>query len=154
MDEMELSLCCQQKFAGVIDTQRSGSAKPLVLAVDDDEDNLLLLAYVLEPLDCSLITAVDGLSALAIARTHRPDLILLDVLMPYMDGTEVISQLRNDENTKAIPAIAVTALAVPEDRNRLLRLGFNDYISKPYMLEDVEARVRRYLRLPATTAIS
>jgi CheY-like chemotaxis protein len=154
MDEMELSLCCHQKFAGVIDTQRSGSAKPLVLAVDDDEDNLLLLAYVLEPLDCSLITAVDGLSALAIARTHRPDLILLDVLMPYMDGTEVISQLRNDENTKAIPAIAVTALAVPEDRNRLLRLGFNDYISKPYMLEDVEARVRRYLRLPATTAIS
>jgi CheY-like chemotaxis protein len=95
-----------------------------------------------------LITAVDGLSALKKARAYQPDLILLDILMPYMDGLEVVSQLRNDSTTKTIPVIAVTALANAQDRERLLRVGCNAYLSKPYMLEDIEAQVRHYLRLP------
>jgi CheY-like chemotaxis protein len=149
MDDLEFSLgCCHQKLAGVIGALQSTDTKPIILAVDDDEDNLLLLAYILEPLECTLITATDGLRALSIAQAHQPDLILLDVLMPYMDGCEVVSKLRKDANTKAIPAIAVTALANAEDRSRLLQAGFNDCIIKPYMLEDIEATVRRYLRLP------
>ena len=147
MDNLELPLCIEQKFADAIGTQYSTDSKPLILAVDDDEDNLLLLAYCLEPLGCSLLTAVDGMMALSLARSYQPDLILLDVLMPFMNGIEVVSQLRKDTKTKAIPVIAVTALAIAEDRERLLRVGFNDYISKPYMLEDIEAVVRRYLRL-------
>jgi CheY-like chemotaxis protein len=150
MDDLELTLCIDQKFASVIGTQYSIDSKPLILAVDDDEDNLLLLAYALEPLGCSLLTAVDGRSALSLARSYQPDLILLDVLMPYMNGVEVVSQLREDPKIKMIPVIAVTALAIAEDRERLLQVGFNDYISKPYMLEDIEATVRRYLRLPVT----
>jgi CheY-like chemotaxis protein len=150
MDDLELTLCIDQKFASVIGTQYSIDSKPLILAVDDDEDNLLLLAYALEPLGCSLLTAVDGRSALSLARSYQPDLILLDVLMPYMNGVEVVSQLREDPKIKTIPVIAVTALAIAEDRERLLQVGFNDYISKPYMLEDIEASVRRYLRLPVT----
>ncbi|HEY9794748.1 MAG TPA: response regulator [Leptolyngbyaceae cyanobacterium] len=150
MDDLELTLCIDQKFASVIGTQYSIDSKPLILAVDDDEDNLLLLAYALEPLGCSLLTAVDGRSALSFARSYQPDLILLDVLMPYMNGVEVVSQLREDPKIKTIPVIAVTALAIAEDRERLLQVGFNDYISKPYMLEDIEASVRRYLRLPVT----
>ncbi len=150
MDDLELTLCIDQKFASVIGTQYSIDSKPLILAVDDDEDNLLLLAYALEPLGCSLLTAVDGRSALSLARSYQPDLILLDVLMPYMNGVEVVSQLREDPKIKTIPVIAVTALAIAEDRERLLQVGFNDYISKPYMLEDIEATVRRYLRLPVT----
>jgi len=150
MDDLELTLCIDQKFASVIGTQYSIDSKPLILAVDDDEDNLLLLAYSLEPLGCSLLTAVDGRSALSLARSYQPDLILLDVLMPYMNGVEVVSQLREDPKIKTIPVIAVTALAIAEDRERLLQVGFNDYISKPYMLEDIEASVRRYLRLPVT----
>lgn len=150
MDNLELSLRCEQKFSDVFSTQHSFATKPRILAADDDEDNLLLLAYILEPLGCNLITAVDGLSALSMARTYQPDLILLDVLMPYMDGIEVVSQLRKDSKIKTIPAIAVTALAVRDDRERLLKAGFNDYISKPYMLEDIEATVRRHLRLPVT----
>jgi CheY-like chemotaxis protein len=67
-----------------------------------------------------------------------------------MDGTEVLSQLRKETKTKRIPVIAVTALAIAGDRERLLRAGFNDYLSKPYMLEDIEATVQRHLRLPAT----
>jgi two-component system, cell cycle response regulator DivK len=70
-------------------------------------------------------------------------------IMPYMDGTEVVTQLKNDAKTQRIPAIAVTALARQEDRERLIGAGFDDYLSKPYMIEDIEALVRRYLRLPA-----
>jgi CheY-like chemotaxis protein len=82
---------------------------------------------------------------LLLAQTYQPDLILLDVLMPYMDGIEVVTQLRKDSSTKAIPVIAVTALALKEDRERLLQAGFNDYIIKPYMIEDIEATVQRHL---------
>src|ERR671933_2659225 len=119
MDDLERSLCCEQKLPDFIGTshsaQHSLTTKPVVLAADDDEDNLLLLAYALEPLGCTLLTAVDGLSALAIAQSFQPDLILLDVLMPYMDGIEVVSQLKRDWKTKAISVIAVTALAIRED---------------------------------------
>lgn len=150
MDNLEFSLCCEQQLAGIIGGQRGSSTQPLILAVDDDEDNLLLLAYILEPFGCTLMTAVDGIKALSVARNYQPDLILLDILMPHMDGLEVVSQLRKDSKTKTIPAIAVTALALPQHRERLLLAGFNDYISKPYMVEDIEATVRRHLRLKAT----
>ena len=154
MNDMPLSLCCEQKLPGFISTQHSSrysmAAKPLILAADDDEDNLLLLSYALEPLGCDLLTATDGLSALSLSRTYQPDLILLDVLMPYMDGTEVVSQIRKDPKIKTTPVVAVTALAVEKARERLLLAGFNDYISKPYMLEDIEATVCRYLPVKAT----
>lgn len=149
MNNLQLDLCCEHKPSSFINTYHyaaySISAKPLILVVDDDEDNLLLLSYALEPLNCAILTATDGVSALSLSRTYQPDLILLDVLMPYMDGTEVVSQLRKDPKIKTTPVIAVTALAVAEDRKRLLLAGFNDYISKPYMLEDIEATVCRYL---------
>ena len=147
MDDLELSLYGGQNFTSFIGVREATATQPLILAVDDDEDNLLLLAYALEPLGCSLITAVDGLTALQRAQAYQPDLILLDILLPFMDGTEVISHLRKDPKTKTIPVIAVTALANAQDKKRLLHLGFNDYVSKPYMLEDIESRVRRYIRL-------
>lgn len=147
MDDLELSLYVGQNFTSVIGVREATATQPLILAVDDDEDNLLLLAYALEPLGCSLITAVDGLTALQRAQAYQPDLILLDILLPFMDGTEVISHLRKDPKTKTIPVIAVTALANAQDKKCLLHLGFNDYVSKPYMLEDIESRVRRYIRL-------
>jgi CheY-like chemotaxis protein len=149
MSDLELSLCCEQEFAEVMLAQ-TNATKPLILAVDDDEDNLLLLAYALEPLGCSLLTAVDGLMGLSLARTYQPDLILLDILLPYMDGGEVVSQIRKDPKIQTVPIIAVTALANAQDRERLLRAGCNDYLSKPYMLDDIEAAVRRYVRLPLT----
>ena len=130
--------------------QHFTATRRVILAVDDDEDNLLLIAYALEPLGCCLLTAVDGKSALSIAQRCQPDLILLDILLPYIDGTEVVSRLRKDPKTRGIPVIAVTALARPEDRYRLLQAGCNDYLTKPYMLDEIEAIVQRYLRLPAS----
>jgi len=150
MQDLELSLSYGQELIGFLGGQLSIATKPLILAVDDDEDNLVLLAYILEPLGCSLITAVDGLSALRIAQTYQPDLILIDILLPRMDGTEVVSQLKKDPKTKGIPAIAVTALASVKDQENILQAGCDDYISKPYMIDDIETIVRRHLRLPVT----
>jgi two-component system cell cycle response regulator DivK len=118
---------------------------PLILAVDDDEDNLLLLTYTLEPLNCSVITAFDGKSALEAARIQQPDLILLDIMLYPVDGIEIVAQLKRDPRTMNIPVVAVTALAREEDKQRILHAGCNDYISKPYMLDDMEALIRRYV---------
>ncbi|GAC1470375.1 MAG: hypothetical protein NVS2B14_16230 [Chamaesiphon sp.] len=118
---------------------------PVILAVDDDEDNLLLMTYILEPLNCSVITETDGQTALEKARTQQPDLILLDIMLFPLDGIQIVSQLKQDPTTRDIPVIAVTALARAEDKERILQAGCNAYISKPYMLEDVVALIHRYL---------
>jgi len=144
MDTLELSPPSDLNYMG--SNGQSGFAKqPIILVVEDDEDNLLLMTYTLEPLNCSVITAVDGQTALEKARTHQPDLILLDMMLYPLDGIQILSQLREDPRTKRIPVVAVTALARAEDKQRILQAGCNDYISKPYMLEDVEALIRRYL---------
>ncbi|WP_009633917.1 response regulator [Synechocystis sp. PCC 7509] len=116
-----------------------------ILAVDDNEDNLLLLREVLNVFDCSLITATEGQIALLLAQVYHPDLILLDVMLPDLNGVEVVRHLKQNPTTKNIPVIAVTALARQEDRDRLLAAGCQEYITKPYMLEELEAMVRCYL---------
>lgn len=116
-----------------------------ILAVDDNEDNLLLLSEVLNIFDCSLITATHGQIALLLAQAYNPDLILLDVMLPDLNGVEVVRHLKQNPVTENIPVIAVTALARAEDRDRLLNAGCSEYITKPYMLEDLEAIVRCYL---------
>jgi two-component system cell cycle response regulator DivK len=150
MQNLKFSVNYEQQLAAFLSGQISADTKPLILAVDDDEDNLLLLGYILEPLGCSFITAIDGLSALVKAQTYQPDLILLDILLPGMDGTEVTFRLKNDPKTQNIPVIAVTALASDKDQQRILQSGCDDYIRKPYMIYDIEAVVRRHLSLPVT----
>jgi len=120
--------------------------QPLILAVDDDEDNLLLLTEVLKPLECSFITATQGQAAINLAQDHQPSLILLDVMLPDLSGIEVVHQLKHNPQTMRIPVIAVTALAREEDREHLLLAGCDDYVSKPYMIDELEAIIRRYLR--------
>lgn len=128
-------------------SDRNGHAgEPLVLAVDDDEDNLLLIDYTLQMLNFSVITAIDGHTALNAAQTYRPDLILLDIMLSNLDGIQVVSELKKNPNTMMIPVIAVTALARAEDKERILLAGCNDYISKPYMLEELEAIINRHLQ--------
>lgn len=119
--------------------------KPLILAVDDHEDNLMLLTEVLSPMNCSCITATEGRVALKLAITQQPDLILLDVMLPDFNGVEVVRCLKQNLQTMKIPIIAVTALARQEDRDRLLLAGCDDYISKPYMIDQLEAIIRHHL---------
>lgn len=144
MNDLELSHCTSQEYI-FNGNSCFVSRSPLILAVDDDEDNLLLLTYTLELLNCSVLTAADGYTALFQAQTHQPDLILLDVVMPNLDGVQLVHCLRQDSKTQTIPVVAVTALAREEDKERCLLAGFNDYISKPYILEDLEDLIRHHL---------
>jgi CheY-like chemotaxis protein len=127
------------------DKHKQNSQPPLILAVEDNDDNLLLLSYFLESLGCKLICQKDSSTTVLVAKEYQPDLILLDILLPSLSGIDVVRSLKKEPLTRNIAAIAVTALASAEDRERILRAGFNDYISKPYMLEDLEAMVYRYL---------
>ncbi len=121
-------------------------SKPLVLAVDDNLDNLVLLEYQLESVShCAVVTAATGESAVHLAQHTQPDLILLDILLPDMNGVEVIERLRKLPTTAGIPIVALTALARTEDRDRILDSGCNDYLSKPYDLDDLQAVVNRHL---------
>ncbi|PSP01052.1 MAG: response regulator [Cyanobacteria bacterium QS_7_48_42] len=128
-----------------IDHESSTLDKPLVLLVDSDEDNLLLLAWVLQKFNCALIAAAQGKAAISVAQIHQPNLILLEILLPDLDGLEVITQLRQIPETKQITIIAVTALAKAEDKQKVLSAGGDDYISKPYMLEELETLIEHYL---------
>jgi two-component system, cell cycle response regulator DivK len=119
--------------------------RPLVLAVDDNEDNLGLISFTLDLFGFAFISAPDGQMTLDLAQTHQPDLILLDIMLPDLDGIEVVRRLKQDSRTKSIKIIAVTALARDEDRDRILAAGCEDYISKPYMVDDLEALLRHYL---------
>ena len=123
---------------------------PLIMAVDNDEDNRVLAARAVKELfDCRAIAAVDGQTAISLAHLTQPDLILLDILLPDINGTEVVRRLKQHPDTNTIPIIAVTALAQATDRSTLLGAGCDDYLSKPYMLEDLEAVIRRHLQKPS-----
>lgn len=126
--------------------QLAASRRPLILAVDDHEDNLLLLAQILSMLEGSYLTAIDGETALSLAQQHQPDLILLDIMLPDLDGLEVIQRLQEHPLTRSIPVIAVTALAKQEDRDRLLLAGCAGYISKPYLIDELEALIHHHLQ--------
>ncbi len=120
--------------------------QPLVLVVDDNEDNLLLLSFLLEQLGCTIITAADGKTAVDVAQSYQPSLILLDMMLPDFDGLEVLSRLRHNPLTTPIPVIAVTAMARPEDRERILSAGCEEYVTKPYIVDELEILLRRYIQ--------
>lgn len=120
----------------------------VILTVDDDQDNLMLLGYQLSLLlPCAVISATDGHSALLLAKQSRPDLIFLDIMLPDIDGFEIVSQLRQDPQTQKIPVIAVTAMARLQDQETAFRAGYDDYLLKPYEIESLETLIYRYLNM-------
>ena len=122
-----------------------------ILVVDDDQDNLLLVNYqLLQLLDCTVISAPDGQTAIALAQTYSPDLILLDIMLPEMDGFEVARCLKQNPQTQPIPIIAVTAMARSLDQDLALASGCDDYVCKPYEMETLAAAIERNLNLPSS----
>lgn len=107
-----------------------------IAVVEDNPDNRLLVSAILDDL-YELDEYETGREALDGFRQSRPDLILLDISLPEMDGTEVLERVRNDEALRAVPAIALTAHAMAGDREKYLGLGFNDYVTKPIEDETV-----------------
>lgn len=118
-----------------------------VLIVDDNQQNRELLQAYLEVLPCRIITAGDGLEALAMIEQQAPDLILLDVMMPRMSGFEVCQKLKTDPQTRAIPIIMVTALNELGDIERGVESGTDDFLTKPVNKLELVTRVKSLLRV-------
>jgi two-component system alkaline phosphatase synthesis response regulator PhoP len=121
-------------------------AKQKILAVDDEEDILELLRFNLTKEGFAVIGAASGEEALKFARAEKPELILLDLLLPGIDGLEVARRLKKDASTKEIPIIMVTAKGEEADIVTGLEVGAEDYITKPFSRKVLVARVRAVLR--------
>lgn len=117
-----------------------------VLVIDDEPEMLRLLDYNLTRAGYAVLTARDGESGLAAARRHSPDLIILDVMMPGMDGLEVCKRLRQEPATASRPVLMLTAKAEEPDRVLGLELGADDYVAKPFGMRELLARVKALLR--------
>jgi two-component system alkaline phosphatase synthesis response regulator PhoP len=123
---------------------------PVVLVVDDDATIRRLLQITLETEGFSVTTAGDGVEGLRMAQeSPRPDLVLLDIMMPGMDGLQVCHTLKNDPATKDTPVVLLSAKAQSHDIELGLRVGADDYITKPPDLVDLVTRVRQLLPVPA-----
>ncbi len=130
---------------------RSDSRRPRVLIVDDNEDILAVTRRILRRHDYDTLTAKDGKSGLELARRDRPDLVLLDVMMPGIDGLEVCRQLKGDRETRKIMIILVTGRGSTDNLVEGLEAGADDYITKPFQLPELMARVRSALRVKQLT---
>ena len=127
-------------------TQNQTCQAPLILVIEDNEDNLVLISYILESLGCRLIARKDaGETTVILAKEHHPDLILLDIVLPNISGIEVLKYLREEPLTCDVPVIAVTALATEANRENIIRAGFNNYIIKPYLIEELEEMISPYI---------
>ena len=127
--------------------QVSSAPAPNILIVDDTPANLQLLASMLKERGYKPRTVSSGMRALEAARLMLPDLVLLDVNMPVMDGFEVCERLKADPDLKDIPILFISALTDTMVKVRAFRVGGDDYITKPFQFEEVEARVRTQLEL-------
>jgi CheY-like chemotaxis protein len=105
--------------------------KHTILLIEDNEQNLYLTTFLLEQHGFSVVPARSGLEGIALAAQIQPDLILLDIQLPEMDGYAVASELRLNANLETVPIVAVTSYAMVGDRERTLAAGCNDYIEKP-----------------------
>ena len=120
---------------------------PSVLAVDDDQDNLYLIRYISEALNFKCYGVNDSRKALDLAIEKSPQLILLDIVMPNMSGFEIIKQLKSNLFTENIPVIAITGLTSLAHQAKIKSAGFNEYISKPFLLEELEEKLVKYLNI-------
>ena len=117
-----------------------------VLVVDDETDILELVAFNLERQQFNVITADNGISAVQIAREKLPDLIVLDLMLPGIDGFSVFKDLRGDPRTSGIPVLMLTAKGEVNDRIAGLELGADDYVTKPFSPKELMLRVRALLK--------
>ena len=126
----------------------SSRRRPRILLIDDEDLEIAFLAGTLEE-DYEIISANDGVTALESAGCNMPDLILLDVMMPGIDGFEVCRRLKADDRTKEIPVIFITGLSEAAFETRGLKMGAVDYISKPFHPAPLRARVNMHIKLKA-----
>jgi CheY-like chemotaxis protein len=119
---------------------------PLVLLVEDNESNTQMLASYLGAKGYRMLLAQNGYEAIQLNQEHRPNIILMDIQMPEMDGLEAIQHIRQGAHSE-VPILALTALAMTGDRTRCLAAGANDYLSKPVKLKELNLVIQQWLKL-------
>jgi len=120
------------------------SAGVQILVVEDNEKNMKLFRDVLHASGYRTLEAATGERAVELVFEHRPDLVLMDIQLPDIDGIEALSRLRADGRTSSVPVLALTAQAMEGDRERFLAAGFDGYLSKPVDIAEFVATVKRY----------
>ena len=123
-------------------------SKPRVLIVDDEPDLLSVLHFGLEVEGFDVLEASDGEQGLNMAREHTPDLIVLDLMLPRMDGYKVCRALKFDERYRRIPVFILSARSGETDRRLALDLGADAFLTKPYDMKDLVSRIRNRLNMP------
>jgi two-component system cell cycle response regulator DivK len=116
-----------------------------VLIVEDNPANMTLATFLLKSAGHEVLAAKDAETGLALARVEQPDLVLMDIQLPGMDGLEATALLKSDPSTRAIPVIALTALAMKGDEERILAAGCDGYIAKPLAYKDFLATISTQL---------
>ena len=119
--------------------------KKRILVVEDTEDNRQIIRDLLTSAGYEMIEALDGAQGVAMAAEHKPDLILMDIQMPVMDGYEATRRIKADPALKSIPVIAVTSYALSGDEEKTRAAGCDGYIAKPYSPRQMLAKVREIL---------
>src|SRR5580765_521998 len=122
-----------------------------ILVVDDEAQNVEVFSRLMKRFGYEVLTAMSGELALQSVARDRPDLVLLDVNMPGIDGIEVCRRLKNDPRTRLIPIVLITALTSTEDRIRGIEAGADDFLAKPPVIAELEARVKSLTRLKRYT---
>jgi two-component system cell cycle response regulator DivK len=117
-----------------------------ILVVEDQEDNRQILRDLLGTTGWELVEAEDGVQAVAAVAKERPDLILMDIQLPIMDGYEATRRIRSNPDNKAIPIIAVTSYALSGDEGKARAAGCDAYVTKPYSPRQLLAKIREYLQ--------
>ncbi len=120
-----------------------------VLIVEDNSTNMTLAVFLLQSAGHSVLTATDAEAGLTLARAEQPDLILMDIQLPGMNGLEACALLKKDETTHSIPVIALTALAMKGDEERIRAAGCDGYIAKPLRYQEFLATIGAQLALEA-----
>lgn len=119
-----------------------------ILVVEDNRDNMTLITDVLSSLSYVVLQAVDGEQGVELAATEQPDLILMDLSLPKMDGWTATREIKSNAQLAHIPIIALTAHAMVGDRERALEAGCDDYISKPINLQELAKKLNQYIGAP------
>lgn len=125
---------------------RRTSMTKRILIIEDNQDSRILITDLLQSLAYTVLVAEDGVQGLTMAQAEKPDLILMDLSLPKMDGWALARQLKQDAKLAHIPIIALTAHAMVGDREEALRVGCDDYVSKPIDMRELTSKLKHYLR--------
>ena len=118
-----------------------------IVVADDCKDNLMFISFVLDNLNLKYYLACDGKAAIDLVRQQKPNLVLLDVVMPNLSGIDANILIKDNKSTSHIPTIAITALSESKHITTIQNAGFDDYLIKPFMIEELEIKLKYFLEI-------